>query len=360
MRKIFILACIEVYFLMGTVSFSLGQFTILHHFAGNPDGWQAWSSLVSDGTYLFGTTTTGGANQYGTVFKIKSDSSGYAHVLDLADATTGSGPDGALYYDGAYLYGMTPTGGAYSKGIIFKIKPDGTGYLKLLDFDGATTGANPHGTLYSDGVYLYGPTPYGGANNLGTIFKIKPDGTGFIKLLDLNYSYGTFSNCSFISDNTFLYGVASDGCSSSGSVYKIKPDGSSFTELHCFTGTPDGDFPMGSLLSDGTFLYGTTQNGGTNNKGTIYKVKPDGSGYLKLLDFTGVANGSSPQSSLIYDGTYLYGTAAGGGTYNYGTIFKIMTDGSNYQKLFEFDGTAHGGTPHGALYSDGSFFYGTT
>ena len=45
--------------------------------------------------------------------------------------------------DGTYLYGMTVYGGAYNDGVVFKIKPDGTGYVKLLDFDSTTNGANP-------------------------------------------------------------------------------------------------------------------------------------------------------------------------------------------------------------------------
>ncbi len=95
-----------------------------------------------------------------------------------------------------------------------------------------------------------------------------------------------------------------------------------FTDLLDFTGTANGKNPYGSLISDGTFLYGMTYAGGVNNLGTIFKIKPDGTGYLKLLDFSGTANGSNPYGSLFYDGTFLYGMTYAGGANSDGTIFK--------------------------------------
>lgn len=56
----------------------------------------------------------------------------------------------------------------------------------------------------------------------------------------------------------------------------------------------EGSSPFGSLFSDGTFLYGMTKNGGINNKGTIFKIMPDGTGYVKLLDFDGATTGQYP------------------------------------------------------------------
>src|SRR5436190_1787608 len=101
-----------------------------------------------------------------------------------------------------------------------------------------------------------------------------------------------------------------------------------YTKLLDFAGTANGANPIGSLFSKGTFLYGMTSNGGTNDYGTIVKIKPDGTGYSKLLDFSGVTNGRNPRGSLISDGTFLYGMTSGGGTNNIGNIFKIKPDGT--------------------------------
>ncbi|MDP1746501.1 MAG: hypothetical protein Q8L90_13050, partial [Bacteroidota bacterium] len=84
-----------------------------------------------------------------------------------------------------------------------------------------------------------------------------------------------------------------------------------YTKLFDFEGT-NGSKPFGSLISDGTFLYGMTPLGGTGTAcfggcGVIFKIKSDGTGYTKLLDFTGTTNGNIPMGSLISDGTFLYG-----------------------------------------------------
>ena len=58
-------------------------------------------------------------------------------------------------------------------------------YTKLCDFDANTTGAYPgYNALISDGTYLYGTTTNGGNDGRGVVFKIKRDGTDFQKLFD--------------------------------------------------------------------------------------------------------------------------------------------------------------------------------
>src|SRR4051812_12092967 len=94
------------------------------------------------------------------------------------------------------------------------------------------------------------------------------------------------------------------------------------TVLHSFVGNPDGSAPWGDLLSDGTFLYGMTNIGGINDSGTIFKIKPDGSGYIKLFDFAGATNGSVPQGSFVSDGTFIYGMTTYGGINSEGILFK--------------------------------------
>src|SRR3990172_3659933 len=100
-----------------------------------------------------------------------------------------------------------------------------------------------------------------------------------------------------------------------------------YSKLLDFDGT-NGNEPYGSLISDGTFLYGVTQGGGTSGMGTIFKIKPDGTGFSNLYNFAGAANGSYPKGSLISDGTFFYGMTSRGGTNDSGTIFKIMPDGT--------------------------------
>ncbi len=53
---------------------------------------------------------------------------------------------------------MTSGGGLYNLGAIFKINSDGSGFEKLFDFDGKTSGSHPYGSLILAGDSLYGMT----------------------------------------------------------------------------------------------------------------------------------------------------------------------------------------------------------
>ena len=106
-----------------------------------------------------------------------------------------------------------------------------------------------------------------------------------------------------------------------------------------FNGT-NGKNPTGHLISDGTYLYGTTGFGGTNNIGTVFKIKLIDNSYTKLLDFNDT-NGAYP-GSLFSDGTFLYGTAGFGGVNNDGVLFSIAISDSRYTKLLDFDGISNG------------------
>ncbi len=340
---------------------ALAQYTKLLDFDGTSNGRNPFASLVSDGTFLYGMTSAGGANNMGTVFKINPDGTNYVKLLDFAGATNGRNPRGSLISFGGFLYGMTVSGGANDFGTIFKIKNDGTGYVKLLDFNDATNGSNPYGALIYDGTFLYGTTKYGGSNYIGTIFKIKPDGSNYVLLLSFaEVANGKYPLGTLLSDGTFLYGMTTQGGVNfgKGTIFKIKPDGSNFAKLLDFAGSTNGSSPTAALISDGTFLYGMTDGGGTNAIGTIFKIKPDGTGYVKLLDFNS-SNGNGPRSSLISVGAFLYGMTVGGGLDNLGVLFKLGTDGTGFSKLFDFV-SATGASPAGSLISDGTFFYGMT
>jgi len=349
--------------MLAIVSFSNiahAQYTKLSDFEDATNGRFPEGSLISDGTFLYGMTSEGGTNDMGTIFKIMPNGSGYEKLLDFEGATNGSHPYGSLVSDGTFLYGMTSEGGTNDAGTIFKIMPNGSGYSKLLDFAGATNGSYHYGSLFSDGTFLCGMTSEGGTNDVGTIFKIMPNGTGFIKLLDFNSTNGSSPYGSLISVGTFLYGMTfGGGTNDVGTIFKIMPNGTGYLKLLDFADVSNGSYPNGNLISDGTFLYGLTVAGGTNSLGTIFKIMPNGTGFVKLLDFAGVTNGSSPHGSLISDGTFLYGMTQMGGTNDMGTIFKIMPDGTGFVKLLDFDST-NGNYPNGSLISNGTFLYGMT
>ncbi len=291
----------------------------------------------------------------------------FVKLADMGSTDPGSRPNGTPILVGTFLYGMTSEGGINNLGVVYKVKVDGTGYTKLLDFDGENNGSAPYGSFYYDGGtgFLYGMTQRGGTNDHGTIFKIKTDGSGFTKLFEFLYNVsGSFPYGSLISDGTFLYGMTGQGGSTAlyGTVFKIMPDGSSYTRLLDFNYNTTGGFPQGSLLYEGAtgFLYGMTGQGGTYFDGTVFKIKTDGTGFAKLRDFSGTADGIGPLGSLIQIGSTLYGMCQQGGGNSRGSIFKIDTDGNNFIRLYDFSNGTNGNSPRGALVYDGTFLYGST
>jgi uncharacterized repeat protein (TIGR03803 family) len=327
---------------------------------------------ASDGV-LYGTTSTGGgANKLGCIFKIKKDGSGYGVVRAFNRNGEGTSLYGAVIEgsDGS-LYGSSRSGGAANKGTVFKLNKDGSGYKILRDFTySGTDGYFPYSELReaSDGA-LYGTTYEGGTSDLGTIFKINKDGSGFSVLRHLTNAPGEgwnpYAGVVEASDGV-LYGTTYQGGAGSGAIYKLNRDGSGYTLLHGFTfASTDGRSPYGAVVEgrDG-ILYGTTYQGGSTNRGTIYGINKDGSAFRLLKSFVGgSSDGQNPYGGLIEgsDG-FLYGATYSGGTSNRGTIFKIGKDGQNYQLLQSFGGSsADGQSPYAGVFEgrDG-FLYGTT
>ena len=155
-----------------------------------------------------------------------------------------------------------------------------------------------------------------------------------------------------------LYGTTTaGGIGNRGQVFKVNADGSGYTALKDFTGL-DGAYPESGLVLAGTTLYGTTVGGGTNDSGVVFKVNTDGSGFAVLKEFSGY-DGVNPYGRLVLGGTTLYGTTESGGDFEEGTVFKVGIDGAGFGILKHFTGD-DGRSPHGTLVLSGSTLYGTT
>ena len=163
-----------------------------------------------------------------------------------------------------------------------------------------------------------------------------------------------------ISHNT-LYGTTTYGGSSDkGTIFKINTDGSGFTNLHVFTAiNSDGALPFDSLVLGGDTLYGTTHSGGTFSSGMIFAVNTNGAGFTNLHSFAAIpgsypytnSDGAYPYAGLLLSGTTLYGTAFYGGSSGQGTIFAINTDGAGFTNLHNFTARS---VPYSGTNSDGA------
>jgi uncharacterized repeat protein (TIGR03803 family) len=152
-----------------------GNEAVLYRFGGSPDGANPLARLVLDAQgNLYGTTWRGGADGDGTVFKL--DTSGNEAVLYNFTGKSGLAPYGDLVLDAAgNLYGTTTRGGAHSLGTVFKVDAFGNETV-LHSFTGKNgDGAVPYAGLVIDAQdNLYGTTSRGGADGLGTVFKLTP------------------------------------------------------------------------------------------------------------------------------------------------------------------------------------------
>ncbi len=219
--------------------------------------------------------------------------------------------------------------------LLLWFSPNALAALTVLhSFTGGADGAVPFASLTLSGSTLYGTT-YGGdpyyLDDLGTIFKINTDGTGYQVLH--NFTGGTDGVepvGSLTLSGATLYGTTCGGTGNS-TVFKINTDGSGYHILHSFTGGTDGYDPNASLTVSVSTLYGKTETDRTTGNGTVFKINTDGSGYQILYNFTGGTDGYDPNASLTLSGSTLYGTTTYGGNAGCGTVFRINTDGSGYQ-----------------------------
>jgi uncharacterized repeat protein (TIGR03803 family) len=258
-----------------------GHETVLHGFAGPPDGLYPKARLLDVNGTLYGTTTFGfgGANcapiGCGTVFNITSG--GKEKVLYSFRA----GNDGAYPFAGLIdvkgtLYGTTPSGGGYGTnycgyrrpgcGTVFTITPSGKEKV-LHSFGNGKDGIQPGGGLVEVKGTLYGATGGGGAYSTGTVYSITPGGKEKV----LNSSHGAAAT--LLSVNGTLYGTTGIGGSYGyGTVFSITLSGYE-TVLHSFGGSgQDGAYPYSGVIDVNGTLYGTTNLGGAFHDGTVFSL----------------------------------------------------------------------------------------
>ena len=254
------------------------------------------------------------------------------------------------------FYGVTPDGGANSLGAIFRVTPDGllTGVAKI----GEETGMEPVGgmALGNDGNF-YGTmtaNPYGALH--GTLFRVTPAGA-LTTLVQFNGANGSVPLASLMKagDGNFYGTTSAGGASGHGVIFRLTHAGE-LTVLHHFDGNA-GREPLGRLTQgrDG-FLYGTTRQGGAAGWGTLFKISLNGTfTHLASFDWT---NGAYPYAEVAEapDGTF-YGTASEGGENGFGTIFRF--EQGTLKAVYSFSPATGIYPQSGLVLADNGNFYGT-
>jgi uncharacterized repeat protein (TIGR03803 family) len=91
--------------------------------------------------------------------------------------------------------------------------------------------------------------------------------------------------------------------------------------LHAFNGN-DGNEPLGLALGPDGNLYGTTAGGGLAQQGTLFRITPEGQ--FTTLHLLSASEGGVPAAAPVFgaDGL-LYGTTSTGGRSLRGTAFRF-------------------------------------
>jgi len=226
-------------------------------------------------------------------------------------------------------------------------------HTTLHEFSAAySSGSNPYGrpVLGPDGN-LYGTTYYldGGG---GSLYRVTPTGvhttlhafvydSGTASYYDGLYPYGTL-----LVKGTKLYGTCSAYGDSGhyGTVWSYDYSTDTFTRLHSFAGgAADGATVYHGVAESAGTLYGVTYQGGDSNQGTIWRIDTDGSNYQVLHEFSSASGGlANPYSRPVIAGGKLWGAARYGGSGGAGGLWRINLDGSGYTKVADFDGYGAG------------------
>jgi uncharacterized repeat protein (TIGR03803 family) len=342
-------------FMLAAPSGSVTTWTyyVLYSFQGASadDGSSPQGSLVFDSKgALYGTTASGGKDGHGTVFKLtppaaSGDAWTETVLYSFKGGTDGINPASGLVFNtkGALL-GTTSLGGASDFGIVFSLTPNTAGTVWteaiLYTFTGLSDGGKPYAGLVFKSTSLYGTTLDGGVHSQGAVFELTPPvKSGGAWTLTVLYSFTggadggkPYAGVVFNAAGS-LFSTTGSGGTGYGTVFELTPPAkgtTTWTEsvLHTFGAGSGGSYARSGLIFDTTGNLYSTTGVGSANSGVIFELSPpakSGGAWTESVLFTlnGGSDGGDSTAGLVLKGTELYGTTSLGGQYGQGTVFEV-------------------------------------
>lgn len=352
-------------------------FTVIHNFTGGQDGANPVVGVAMDRAgNLYGTTYAGGADGYGTVFRLSYKGAGwiFTPLYAFKGGNDGANPEGvvAVGADGSF-YGSTYEGGnglcSDGCGTVFNLRPPPTAPISALEswtetvlyrFTGSPDGECPTGpVIFNATGSIYLTAEYGGRFGDGAVVRLMPSNGGWTESVIYNFTgrsdgYAPFSGVIFDNSGN-LYGTTGGYTSYGfGTVDEFTPSGSEWVEntLYAFQGGNDGEGSAGGLIMDEAGnLYGTTDLAGSGGGGTVFELLPSNDSWTLAVVYSFSGSGGSV-AALIMDATgALYGTTVQDGAHQYGSVFKLAPSNGawTYTSLHDFTGGSDGAYPYGSL-----------
>ena len=196
---------------------------------------------------------------------------------------------------------------------------------------------------------LVGVTQFGGQHDNGCIYKMELNGGNF----ELMHSFEPVSPYSptdspIQASDGKLYGITTGGGNGDhGAIYVVNTNGTDFRVVHNFDPTIGGSSLYQLLEATDGRLYGVTRFEDYQvNFGTVFSVNKDGSDFQTLHVFQNQDGDPSGRLMEGLDGR-IYGVTKGAG--QPGIIYSVNKDGSGFTILHVIDGEEEGDRPMGGL-----------
>ena len=382
---------IAVFLAIGATHADAATFKVLHDFRNQGDGSNPNTALALDYAdgFLFGTTSEGGANGFGTAFEV-SVYGDFFRTIHAFTPSEGRSRSPVILRNG-HLFGTACNASGF--GVVYRLGMEG-GLQPLYRFASLTTPDNsrtpyrPLGAIDIDRFgNLYGATAAGGANGWGTIYRVNLNAPGTAETL-FSFEGQTFETTAtpvagIVYYGGYLYGltapVRNQHRLGTTTLFRVPSTGGRMTALSVFQdrisdpSREDGDlifdktangvvgalreggehrlgllfrytigartaeefdfnqdvipsvyFPGSGVVAHGGYYYGTTTQGGRSDRGTVYKFRLGHEEEPFAVHQFGGRDGEAPLAGLTIDPHgNIYGVTSHGGRYGYGVVFKI-------------------------------------
>jgi uncharacterized repeat protein (TIGR03803 family) len=249
-----------------------GPFDNRRNLNGPLDGASARGVVIKD-NHLYGVALAGGSGDGGTIWAMNLTNASFDNLHSFELASDGSKPVGRPVFSGNILYGTASSGGATNNGTIWSLDITTNAFTNLHDFTLATDGDLPFSDLILVSDVLYGTASNGGANGDGTLWSFNTTTATFTQLHDFDGAADGSGPGSLVQLGDHLVGTAATGgIASGGTIWSYNTLTGNLKTIHGFTSATDGSFPTGHLLVDGNSVYGGTLFGGSNAGGTLWSI----------------------------------------------------------------------------------------
>ena len=326
---------------------------------------------VSAQTYMYGTTSEGGANNKGTIYRVDENGENFEKVFDFSTSTGGTPYSGLTLGDNGKLYGFTTAGGQVVNagaslvlGSFYEFDPLTSTFNVIEYIDDKSIFGNDFRsspTKGNNGMLYFSSENIDFADQQSVISSYDVN-TNTLTVLDtLSADNKIQSKLLFATDNK-LYATTYSGGTGSGSIVQFDLSNNTLNVMHISPGTGSSSSPHGYKharnnplfeASNGVLYVASKRGGLVSGSGNLFKINKDGTGYQSLEEFsTGVSDeGFWPEGGLYEKSGKIFFTASETETSNLngGVIYSINISTNSVIAEHTLDDAIHGARPRGGI-----------